>query len=613
MTRLDSGRGQLPSGWEVERRRFSALWQSYLTRQLNQIFSLSSAGSGRRRLQTLFSVLVFAVASFGAHVALQLQLRSFAGPVMDLADLMPVAFITGLRIILIVGIAASIGLHIAGRFLADIFELKDARVAWRYVGRLAAGTGEEVVHLREGRIADADRQSPILQIGGPGRVFVDYDTAALFEKADGTPHVVGSSDGSANGAGGLATGTVLEGFERLREPVINLRDQYIGNPSGEPLTVIGRSLDGMPISVTDVRGVFSVRRETSAADRPASVERPFPFRARDIESLIYGQTVPALSIGEHPSGVPGDWTTAMHVLIRESLRDFMSQNRLAEYLAGVGAHETERSEFRADAILSRTLQVSSEAPGTGSSAVASAPRFHPRTELSGKFKKYGSEFSTRAQELGLELHWIGVGTWKMPDESSEVAVSEKHVEAWRLNRENAQRSEPQALELVAESALLGHKIRLIQEVPLARHERNQARYSDKAVLMECMLQDFWEQLGEALDIHYRNGTPSADLQELEEAVLKVEDLLRVAQMGHVLGGGPMSRVRKRAEWEMITDAPPAPASRTEAARYQVLLSKLQGDYKVAEAMIANEGRRHAELSRGQLIARIVERFERHGR
>ena len=119
MTRLDSGRGQLPSGWEVERRRFSALWQSYLTRQLNQIFSLSSAGSGRRRLQTLFSVLVFAVAAFGAHVALQLQLRSFAGPVMDLADLMPVAFIAGLRIILIVGIAASIGLHIAGRFLAD--------------------------------------------------------------------------------------------------------------------------------------------------------------------------------------------------------------------------------------------------------------------------------------------------------------------------------------------------------------------------------------------------------------------------------------------------------------------------------------------------------------
>jgi hypothetical protein len=127
-----------------------------------------------------------------------------------------------------------------------------------------------------------------------------------------------------------------------------------------------------------------------------------------------------------------------------------------------------------------------------------------------------------------------------------------------------------------------------------------------------MLQDFWEQLGEALDLHYRNGTPSSDLEELEEVVLKVEQLLRISQLGHVLGGGTMSRVRKRDERRVSMDAPPAPASRAEAAEYQGLLSKLQGDYRVAEAMIANERRRHGELNREQLIARIVERFGRHG-
>ena len=51
----------------------------------------------------------------------------------------------------------------------------------------------------------------------------------------------------------------------------------------------------------------------------------------------------------------------------------------------------------------------------------------------------------------------------------------------------------------------------------------------------------------------------------------------------------------------------------EALHYQTLLSKLKGDYRVAEAMIANEKRRHGELNREQLISRIVERFERHGR
>jgi len=85
----------------------------------------------------------------------------------------------------------------------------------------------------------------------------------------------------------------------------------------------------------------------------------------------------------------------------------------------------------------------------------------------------------------------------MPDESSGAAVSEKHLEAWRMNRENAQRSDPQSLENVAEAALLDSKLRLIQDVPIGRHHKNQARYTDKSVLMECMLQDFWEQLGDA--------------------------------------------------------------------------------------------------------------------
>ena len=254
------------------------------------------------------------------------------------------------------------------------------------------------------------------------------------------------------------------------------------------------------------------------------------------------------------------------------------------------------SEFRADTILTKALQISSEVPSTLASRSRMLPQFRSRTELSSKFKKYGSEFSTRAQELGLELHWIGVGTWKMPDDASEAAVSGKNVEAWRLSRENAQRSDPEALEGVTQSALGEHKLRLIQEVPLTSHEKNRARYTDKLVLMECLLQDFWEQLGEALDIHYRNGSPLSDVQELEGAVLKVEQLLHVSQIGHVIGGGTISRVRRPSEWHVSRDGPPAPGTRAEAAQYQVLLAKLKGDYRVAEAMIANERRRHGDLS-----------------
>ena len=80
--------------------------------------------------------------------------------------------------------------------------------------------------------------------------------------------------------------------------------------------------------------------------RTTPVERPFPFRAQDIENLIYKQPVAVLTSGEHASDIPGDWTAVMHALIRESLREFMGVNRLAEFLAGVGPNEAERSEFR---------------------------------------------------------------------------------------------------------------------------------------------------------------------------------------------------------------------------------------------------------------------------
>ncbi len=74
----------------------------------------------------------------------------------------------------------------------------------------------------------------------------------------------------------------------------------------------------------------------------------------------------------------------------------------------------------------------------------------------------------------------------------------------------------------------------------------------------------------------------------------------------------MSRIRPRATLTTSPDAPPAPASRAEAEKYQRLLTKLEGNYKVAEAMIANEGRRRGELAREELISRILERLERHG-
>ena len=49
---------------------------------------------------------------------------------------------------------------------------------------------------------------------------VELDSVALFERADGTPHVIGPT---GNKLGGKET---LEGFERFRE-ALDIRDHYV--------------------------------------------------------------------------------------------------------------------------------------------------------------------------------------------------------------------------------------------------------------------------------------------------------------------------------------------------------------------------------------------------
>ncbi len=99
---------------------------------------------------------------------------------------------------------------------------------------------------------------------------------------------------------------------------------------------------------------------------------------------------------------------------------------------------------------------------------------------------------------------------------------------------------------------------------------------------------------------------------MEKAMLRLERLLKVPR-GHVIGGGSLSKVRREPASNMDEDAPPAPSSKLEAEQYRILLSKLDGNYKVAEGMIAHEGRRYPGLDRLELMRRIVARFERYSR
>ena len=597
-----------PSGFRVEIQRSKYLLDRWISHELNQYFDLSVHGAKYRGIRTLVLLLGVCVLAFLAHILLLANpLAAPAPPEQQLPELIGAGLMSALRIGAILGIAILFGVGVATDYVADIFEIKDLRVAREFIGRLIHGSGAEVLHLQDGKIADKDAKSPIVLIGGPGYVVTENDTAALFERPDGVPDVVGPTLGSR-----VHSATILGGFERLREPIVNLRDQYIGSLGGEPMTVVSRSLDGMPISAVDVRGVYSIRRKPDGEAPAAETDTPYPFDPEAIKDLIYGQAVPVLTEGPFPSGQPAGWNSTMPILIRESLADFMSHNKLGEYVAGVGEKELEISEFREDTILSQTLRLSADLTTANPTSEPSRPKFHPRTELTARFLGHSEGFSRRAREHGLELHWIGVGTWRMPDDSSSQVVKEKHLEAWRVHRDATSRADPEPLEAAAETAFVDETIRLIREVPIASHQKNQSRYADKDVLAECLLQDYWGQMGDALNVCYDRGRLSSEQMHLEQAVGEIEELLKIRQLGYLVGGGTMSRVRPPSA-SAKNQAPPAPSSRGEADSYRALLSKLGGDFRVAEGIISNENKRHPDLSREELIRRILVRFERYGR
>src|SRR5215213_5092143 len=104
-----------------------------------------------------------------------------------------------------------IALQAAAVYLADIFELEHTSIARGFIWSVALSGSEETIRVSQGDISEYDRQSPTFLIGGPGKVIVDLDSVALFERPDGTPRIIGPT-----GKEPRARAT-LQGFERFRQ------------------------------------------------------------------------------------------------------------------------------------------------------------------------------------------------------------------------------------------------------------------------------------------------------------------------------------------------------------------------------------------------------------
>lgn len=353
-----------------------------------------------------------------------------------------------------------VALQAAAVYLADIFELHDIGVAHKFVTEVALTGSDETIRITQGDIFEEHRYSPNFLIGGPGKVVVDIDSVALFEKPDGTPRIIGPT---GNEPGGKA---ILDGFERFRQ-AIDLRDHYIElrETEGKSSAVKSRSRDGIPITATDVQFMFSVQRGKHLPDD----KFPYPFDQKAVERLVYRATSRVTPDLANPSTFEFSWINNMISLVRGKLGGFMNEHNLTVYLASIGAPEIEKAKQKKDKIAKQTQSLaSSETDDSLQGKQVKPPQeFLSRHKVKKNlFDQFANEFTKNSREKGVELHWIGVGTWKTPIE----IVPEKHLEAWLLTQDNLKNDSAESMKKLAQTEAVQKMKSLIEKVPLDAYE-----------------------------------------------------------------------------------------------------------------------------------------------
>jgi len=448
-----------------EQRMFSELFDRLINALLNRLFDLSPRSATRRMSYLTVIFLLVGILITLSYYPLNLWIDrireilwyllnstyavSYVGnPFTKFTDL-AIKAITDAHVLQYFPIFLApffIALHLAALYLADIFELEDVAVARSFVREVALSGSDETIHISQGTIAEQDRQSPNYLIGGPGKVIVELDSVALFEKADGTPHVIGPTGKEPGGK------AVIDGFERFRQ-AIDIRNHHVD------LSVTSRSLDGMPIMATDVRLMFSIDRGDNNPQQ--SAEYPYPFNPKAIERIVYSSTSKVTPDQKNPSKYEFVWTPKMLSLIRGRLSAFMSEKNLAEYLASIGMPEFEKLQKREDDIANDVRQLTQpDDESFKAKTLKPLPDFTPRHKVTNLF----AQFTETAHINGVELHWIGVGTWKTALEKD--IVSEKHLDAWELSQSNLKSGNLEALNKAESEAIFKKMEELIKAVPI---------------------------------------------------------------------------------------------------------------------------------------------------
>lgn len=596
---------------------------------LNRVFALTIKGSQQRRvvlmMASLVAIVFFYLAAEGISHWLN-YLQVFFGALLTNQPTLKEAVILVARAVLDARLIRLIPVFIlpfifarefASRYLADIFDLDDdmddIKIARKFISEVSLGGADNKLTISVDNYYDEKtRESPLLRIGGPGRVTVEMGTAILVERPDGFPRIIDPTHSEEDEQEKSLSDqqkdptlqknkremvkfnprnlieskrkkpeikkdkAILEGFERIREPV-DLRVQI-----PQALEVNARSRDGILIQVIDARVVFSISRGT----KTPTLKDPYPFTNEAIYAQVYKRPnrVTENPIEEKSSS---SWllpTVTMKALLRKELGDFMSGHDLGEYLACIGQPEVDAiNKIEQDV---NTQEQEIVGPGVQSHSTKSLTSIKKsRSELSWLFSDFNMKFGQDQKRRGVEAHWVGVGTWKMPAGVPEKVIPQKHLNAWQATLENLRRGSDQELrelELNAQAEGIQQKI-LRAPISIYRAEKDPGININRVRI--DLITGYWEQLNEAIENRMRAGEP-------------VPPTLAAAYFTLLLtfSHPPYPNI-------------PAPVSTREKKLYGELLKRVKIPQAI-EKLIDMERRFAPDASRADLLERIIKAWDK---
>ena len=167
-------------------------------------------------------------------------------------------------------VAASL---LASQYLKVVYQMPSIKTALNLLLSLSLGNPvSDIVKIEEGKISSLLKNSHILSFGGPGKIRVSFDSAAILENPTGEFEIIGPTAKFPNGT------FLLKPYQKIQR-IIDLRNQTIS------FDLIARTRDGLAISINKIQLTFSVSRST----KKVTLTRPYSFSVKDVYSLVFNQ------------------------------------------------------------------------------------------------------------------------------------------------------------------------------------------------------------------------------------------------------------------------------------------------------------------------------------